>query len=381
MAKQEKTKVVSKKYLARREREEIQMRYITYGSIALLVIVAALVAYALVNAYIIVPNKPVATVNGEEISTAAYQNRVKFERYHLLDRMSSTIQMMQTMGDDETIMQYLQSNLQQYQAQLQPEIHGPMVLSNMIDETIMAQQSEELGITVSEAEIDEYISGIFGYNPDGNSEAETAPLAGDSAPTPTAYTEAAFQADYQNLLNNYQQYIHLSESDFREIIANLVLQEKIFAEITKDIPRDEEQVHARHILVEAKDEAQDALARLEAGEDFAALAEEISIDPGTASDGGDLGWFGHGQMIPEFEETAFSLEPGEISQVVETTYGYHIIQVLDKGIRPMDEATYQQKQKAFFNDWLTNLRDNSAIEETDYWREIYPETPPMPTGL
>lgn len=383
MAKREKTKIVSKKHLARQEREEIQMRYIKYGSAALLVVVALLVGYALVNAYIIIPNQPVAVVNGEKISATDYKNRVKFERYHLIDRMYNTINLMQTVGNDETIQQYLQNNLQQYQVQLQPDIHGAMVINNMIEDTLIRQEAKKLGITVSEADIDAYIQDMFGYSPEGSSASAPVldPNSGALAPTPTVYTESAFQEDYQTLLDNYQQYIGLSEDQFRDIIADLVLRDKVFEEITKDVPNEEEQVWARHILVETEAEAQDVLARLESGEDFAALAQEVSIDSGTADNGGDLGWFGRGRMVPEFEDAAFALEPGEISQPVATAYGYHIIQVLDKGIRPMDDNTYQQKKQAFFDDWLAALRDAADIQEDGYWKEIYPEVPPMPAGL
>lgn len=383
MAKREKTKIVSKKHLARQEREEIQMRYIKYGSAALLVVVALLVGYALVNAYIIIPNQPVAVVNGEKISATDYKNRVKFERYHLIDRMYNTINLMQTVGNDETIQQYLQNNLQQYQIQLQPDIHGAMVINNMIEDTLIRQEAKKLSITVSEADIDAYIQDMFGYSPEGSSASAPVldPNSGALAPTPTVYTESAFQEDYQTLLDNYQQYIGLSEDQFRDIIADLVLRDKVFEEITKDVPNEEEQVWARHILVETEAEAQDVLARLESGEDFAALAQEVSIDSGTADNGGDLGWFGRGRMVPEFEDAAFALEPGEISQPVETAYGYHIIQVLDKGIRPMDDNTYQQKKQAFFDDWLAALRDAADIQEDGYWKEIYPEVPPMPAGL
>lgn len=92
----------------------------------------------------------------------------------------------------------------------------------------------------------------------------------------------------------------------------------------------EEQVRASHILVSDSAAGQDVLARLEAGEAFEALAVELSEDPGSASSGGDLGWFGRNQMVAEFEDAAFSLEVGEMSDLVETDYGFHIILVTDK---------------------------------------------------
>jgi peptidyl-prolyl cis-trans isomerase D len=110
-----------------------------------------------------------------------------------------------------------------------------------------------------------------------------------------------------------------------------------------------EQVHARHILVNilggdveaARMEAQAALERVRAGEDFAAVAREVSQDTGSAVNGGDLGFFGRGQMVAQFEEAAFALQPGEVSDLVQSQYGFHIITVEERreGVtRQLDEV-------------------------------------------
>ena len=103
-----------------------------------------------------------------------------------------------------------------------------------------------------------------------------------------------------------------------------------------------EQARARHVLVrvpesaepaqvaEALERARAARARLEAGEDFSVVALEVSEDPGSNQNGGDLGWFGRGQMAPPFEEAAFSLEPGTLSEPIRTEYGFHVIQVAER---------------------------------------------------
>ncbi len=91
-----------------------------------------------------------------------------------------------------------------------------------------------------------------------------------------------------------------------------------------------EQVQARHILVADLATAQSVKRQLDGGADFAALAGQYSTDPGSADKGGDLGWFGRGAMVQEFEDTAFSLEPGETSDPVQTRYGYHIIRVIER---------------------------------------------------
>jgi len=113
--------------------------------------------------------------------------------------------------------------------------------------------------------------------------------------------------------------------------------------------RTDGQVHARHILVktdtrsdaEAKALADSILARIAKGEDFAALAKQYSDDPGSKDKGGDLGYFGKGQMVPEFENAAFSLPAGEVSEPIKSMYGYHLIQALDQrpaGLQPLAEV-------------------------------------------
>ncbi len=99
-----------------------------------------------------------------------------------------------------------------------------------------------------------------------------------------------------------------------------------------------EQVRASHILLKTEDEAKAVLAELEAGADFAKLAREKSTDTASAQQDGDLGWFGRGTMVQEFEDAAFSLEVGQRSGIVQTQYGYHIILVTDK--KPAAEAQF-----------------------------------------
>lgn len=120
-----------------------------------------------------------------------------------------------------------------------------------------------------------------------------------------------------------------------------------------------ERVHASHILIrfpqnadaaakqQAHTKAADVLKDVKAGKDFAALAKEHSQDPGSAVNGGDLGFFEHGQMVGPFEEAAFSLAPGQASDIVETTFGYHIVKVIEKQAPrtvPLDEVRPQIEQ-------------------------------------
>lgn len=126
------------------------------------------------------------------------------------------------------------------------------------------------------------------------------------------------------------------------------------------------ELHARHILLKVPTEAttaqRDSVKRLAdslrqraaSGEDFAALAKQYSQDPGSAENGGDLGFFSRGRMVAPFEEAAFKLKPGEISQVVETPFGYHIIQSVDR--RQQEMGT----QRADFRRFLVQKAGQDA---------------------
>ena len=131
------------------------------------------------------------------------------------------------------------------------------------------------------------------------------------------------------------------------------------------------QVKASHILVEKEEEAKDILKKINEGNDFAELAKEFSKDPGSAAQGGDLGYFSKGMMVPEFEEAAFSLKTGEISEPVKTQYGYHVIKVFDKvdKMYPFEEVK---------EDIRTMLADQAVLEKSneiknDIKIEKYPE--------
>ena len=152
----------------------------------------------------------------------------------------------------------------------------------------------------------------------------------------------------------------LTEADIETLIRDGVVYEKML-----DVhggPKEMEQVHARHILVETEEEGDAVLAGLEEGEDFADLAAEYSTDTGSKEDGGDLGWFPRGVMVAEFEEVAFGLEIGETSELVKTEFGYHVIEVLEKEVRELEPQFLQAFQQKAFNEWFAEQKELAEIE-------------------
>jgi peptidyl-prolyl cis-trans isomerase C len=143
---------------------------------------------------------------------------------------------------------------------------------------------------------------------------------------------------------------------------------KVYADAIKDIGNEQE-VSARHILVESEDEAKTIAADLKKGGDFAAVAKDKSKDPGSKDSGGDLGFFTKDQMVPEFAEAAFKLDKGQVSDPVKSQFGWHVIRVDDKRskqppafeqVKDQIESFVQRKAQA---DLIQKLRAEAKIEK------------------
>jgi peptidyl-prolyl cis-trans isomerase C len=144
--------------------------------------------------------------------------------------------------------------------------------------------------------------------------------------------------------------------------------QKTYDDVAKQ-QKPEEEVRARHILVESEPDAQAALKRVKAGEDFSKVATEMSKDPG--SKGGELGWFTKDRMVPEFADAAFKMEPGQISDPVKSQFGWHVIQVEEKRQKqfpPLDQVKDQvtryvvQKSQS---ELILKLREAAKVERTE----------------
>ena len=153
---------------------------------------------------------------------------------------------------------------------------------------------------------------------------------------------------------------------------------KLFDDTVKSLTPEEE-VNARHILVEEEAQAKAVVERLKKGEDFAKVAGEISKDPGSGKEGGSLGWFSKDRMVPEFAEAAFKLTKGQLSEPVKSQFGWHVIRLEDRRTKPAPDFAAvkpqidQYLERKAQQDIIVALRDNAKVERLDQ-----PATPAVP---
>lgn len=165
----------------------------------------------------------------------------------------------------------------------------------------------------------------------------------------------------------------LHNAYFKKHVVDVVTADEVKARYDKEIANlpQEEEVRARHILVKTEDEAKAVIAELDAGKDFVELAKEKSTDP-NKSEGGDLGYFGKGRMVPEFEAAAFALDKGAYSkEPVKSQFGYHVILLEDKRIAPpppFEQVEPQVRQLVMrdkYIELLNKAKDESKVEIVD----------------
>jgi len=433
MSKEETPKIVSKKHLARLEKENIQRSWIIRISVVILILIIGIIGYGILDINVFRGMQPIARVDGDSISTNEYVTFVKYYRWQMIQQYSQTYEMAQLFGNDPNYSNYFQSQLNQIQSQLEdPTIIGEQVKNLLIEDRIIKHQADKLGITVTREDVKKVLEEAFGFFPNGTptpvifptamptstlspelmkqiatitpasvseptSEAlpeATAepslapteiPVSADVTPVPTSaptatatpYTREGFEKLYGEYLTSWNEEAGLTEEDIYMVYEHFLYREKVLEQVTKDIKPVQEQVWARHILVEKIDQAREVIEKLKNGENFAALASEYSLDTSNKDKGGDLGWFSRGKMVATFEDAAFSLKVGEISEPINTTFGFHVIQVLGHEEKSVDESIYESMKQEAFSKWLEENKSSSKIEEYDYWRERTPSEPEL----
>jgi peptidyl-prolyl cis-trans isomerase C len=250
------------------------------------------------------------------------------------------------------------------------------IMNQLITQKLLMQTAEDAQITIDDAMVEQQVQGATQQMPD------VAP---------------------ERLKEVIETNMTIQKLLQQEIIAKIEISEEEaqqYYEERKDQFKEPQQVKASHILVQvepdateeekqaARQKAEELLSEVQAGKNFADVAEAESDCP-SSERGGDLGYFPRGSMVKPFEDVAFALEEGETSDVVETQFGYHIIQLtgkktehqasFDEVAEDVNKTLQQQKQSTAINEWITELREKTNIEimapEADT-QETEPEATP-----
>ncbi len=282
--------------------------------VALLALMLAAVASAGCSTPLTLPwqNSAAAVVNGQTITTAAYQRQVELATNYLKRNGVD-----ETTDDGKVMIDQMKQE----------------VLSQMIDQELINQAAKKQGLSVDSAEVDKSLAEIV--------------------------TELGGQSQLDAWLKTSL----FTMDELRQTVREQLIVEKVFNKVAESVSTVSEQIHARHILVGTKEEADAVLARLAKGEDFAAVAADASLDDGSKADGGDLGFFPKGFMVPEFETAAFALQAGKTSEPIKTQFGYHIINVVERDpARPLDEQMLHANQQEAFATWIESQRKSAKID-------------------
>lgn len=413
------------KHASRAEQERQMRRLIIGGVIAVAVIVIGLLSVGIVESQVIVPNQVVADVNGERIVYRDYAKRVTYERALLLTQWYQYEQFIQLFGADPNTETFYRSQQNLIVLDLEDAAAlGRETLDTMIEEALIRQEAESLGITVTEEEIDQALEEERGFFRDGTPTPaptftafptgtpfatpigatatftpEPSPTATEGPeltptpspspfPTATPFTVEGYQDDLTAFEDDLRLATNLSLADYRRLIIEpRLLREKVRDAIFADVAIVAPQVRARRIVLNPSDTElfAEIIERLQDGEDFVALAREFSLDPNAQIDGGDLGYFDLGQIgdaTDDFNKAVFNAEVGLITNQLVTADGLLIVEVLDKRDRVVDDSEIVQRREELFAPWLTDRRDISDITTfPEVFEEQVPTEPQAPTTI
>ena len=246
------------------------------------------------------------------------------------------------------------------------------VLGQMVQQQLIDQYARDKKVDVSQADIDKK---------EADTKAKMQPGQYEQILKQQSLTEQDVQNIFKQQLvleKAVAPQVHVSESDIKSYFDK--------NRATFDKP---EQVRARHILVADPAKAKEVLAKLKAGGSWDALAKQYSTDPSSKDKGGELGFFGRGQMVPAFQDAAFGAKVGQIVGPVKSPFGYHVLQVEEK--KPAQRATLasahdqiktlltNQQQSTAIPAFLTQLKTNAKIDVyDDRYKDLFPPTPGAP---
>jgi len=397
-AKKRAPKELTRKQLSRMERERRIEHWLILGVIVVAVAVVGVLAYGFIVENVVKAREPVAVVDGTPIRTTEFKARVRFVRLQMQNELLFWREQQQALDptdpNSEVYLEYIQGTIRDLESQLavgNSLAIGEQTLNQLIEEQLVRQEAARRGIAVSPEELQETVEQNFGYErnpatptseplvpeplattelstpspePAATAGSEEVPTAvatpaptSTPEPTPTPMTEEAFRQRYNDFLQSLKE-LKISEQQFRSWVEGSLLVSKLQEQFKAEVPTTADQVQLRYMSVSSQEQADQLAGRLQAGEDFQTVVDEIRQDESNPGYGGDLGWLPKSMVESrwgtELADLAFTLGVGKRSQPVASQDGsqYIIVEVVGHEERALDEALRESVGEDAFQKWL-----------------------------
>lgn len=403
--------------LARRQQEKSRQARIIVGIV--IGVIALVLVVALVNEFIISPQQAVAVVRDDEITLSDWQDRVRYQRAQFIINIEDQFE---AFGDLATVQQF---NQQQIELLLNGEELGRLVLEQMVDEEVLAQEAAARDITVSEAEVDEEIGRQYNYfggelpTPQPtptetimptpsltpiptevitdllptNTPIPTPTAGPTSTPLPTAtpVTQESFENDLDEFLNRLND-MGVSEDTFREAVRQQLLRQKMTEALAEEeeLADEEEMVSLFVLSYGTETEAEQALSQieeqgyLEVWNQVRSLPPDPEVERPPAAT--ELLWRTHDQLAGaytvEVADAVFDTETGDYTVILEVPgeteeqpSRFYIFSVSGREVRPLSAGVLDNVKNQLVNDLITTVRNTGDVDTTQLWRTRWPSNP------
>ncbi|MGC9523350.1 MAG: peptidylprolyl isomerase [Anaerolineae bacterium] len=390
-------KRLTRRQLARHEREHRAQRLMTWIAIGVGVVITAILIYGVVTEVFIKARRPVARVGEETITTRQFKARQSYERWMTeleiyqyqtyLSQLSAQQQAATTTPEEEdqgsddytdALIQQLQLQLSSLEQQLSADmapVYAGQVLDAMIEEIILRQEASKRDLNVSDEEIDQAIQLMLGYDPEATSALTETETLTDTVAAPP---QEDFESYYEQFQTNVLEVARYPEEDFRETVRANIIRERIQTELAKEIPQVQDQVETTIFTVGTEEAAEALRARIEEeGVDPETIVEEFSDDEDEMTSGYALGWLPMGYLGPqmgiEVEQAAFNTPVGQASQPVVGQDGqYYVVYVSGHEERELGEQLLAQAEQEAYEGWLAKIKDE-RVEYYDWESAVVTE--------
>ena len=371
----------TKKQIAASRRVSKQNRYIYIGLAVLAAIILLVLAVGLIQELVVKPATPVGRVNGTKIPKDDFEDLLQLRRYTTHMQIRSFQDQLQGIDTSDPNNQFMLSLYQQQLDQIQASlpILPETTLDALIDDVLIQEKADEAGITVTNEDVVESIN-------DDLEAATASQVAPQLAITDTQNIETPTpvpQQELDDILDTALANMQLSKGQYQNIVKRELVRSEVQELLAGQVISEGLVVHVQLIQTDTEEAAAAAMERIEAGEDFAIVASEVSTDTMSVADGGDLGWVTTGQLGPrygeELETAVMAAEAGTlaIAQSGERVFLYQIADRDENGPLPADVLS--QRQASALSDWL---EERKASAEVEIERLLEPQDiPPDPFGF